>query len=187
MIRQTPFLDILSAFDTLDRASTSSARSGRTRVSAPRASSTVRTGMPIDCYASSDHAVVLASLPGIHPDDVSVSVEDDTLTITGSVTGERKQQDEHGEAVTWYMAEIQRGSYERRIRLPFPIEESKVEAQFSHGLLRIKLPKQEAAKPRRIPVQVLEQRFAEIAADSDDGQSESVKDTDTDPDSPTAD
>lgn len=167
MIRQTPFLDIFSAFDALDQATTLPLRS-RSRSRMPRLTA---TSMPIDVYETTDHAVVLASMPGIHPDNVNVSVEKDTLTISGSVAGERKQEDEHGEPVTWYMAEIPRGSYERRVQLPFVIDESKVEAEFSNGLLRIRLPKMEAAKPRRIPVNVMgEKPFAELSADTSEAE-----------------
>lgn len=176
MIRQTPFYDLFSAFDALDQATSIPMRS-RNKSRMPRVSSVSHSAMPMDLYETTDHAVVLASLPGMHPDDVNVLIEEDTLTISGSISGDRKQQDEHGDPVTWYMAEIPRGSYERRIQLPFKIEESQVQAEFANGLLRIKLPKLEASRPRRIPVQVLEKRFAEITAES----------SETDTDQPAAD
>lgn len=170
MIRNTPFYDILSAFDALDQATSLPRRSRRRSGLAP----SVQSSMPIDLYVTSDHAMVLASLPGMHPENVDVSVEKDTLTIAGSLTADRKQEDEHGDPVTWYMAEIPRGEYERRIRLPFEIEESAVEAEFSNGLLRIKLPKLEATKPRRIPVNVMGEQFAELTADTAEAEKEAV-------------
>lgn len=166
MIRQTPFLNLLSMFDAVSPTTVLPVQVTRSRTTSPGISSNARSGMPIDCYATNDHAVVLASLPGVHPDDVSVTVNEDTLIISGSVMSDRKQQDAQGDPVTWYMSEIPRGMYERRIRLPFPIQEEGVEAQFSNGMLRIVLPKLEAAKPHRVTVQVLESRFPEISADS---------------------
>lgn len=168
MIRNTPFYDILSAFDALDQA-TSFPRRSRRRSGLMHST---QSSMPIDLYVTSDHAMVLASMPGMHPENVDVSVEKDTLTIAGSLSADRKQEDEHGDPVTWYMAEIPRGQYERHIRLPFEIDESAVEAEFSNGLLRIKLPKLEASKPRRIPVNVMGERFAELTADSEESETE---------------
>ncbi len=163
--RNTPFYDILSAFDALDQATSLPRRSRRKAGN----THTAQSSMPVDLYVTNDHAMVLASMPGMHPENVEVSVEKDTLTIAGSLSADRKQEDEHGEPVTWYMAEIPRGEYERRIRLPFEIDESTVEAGFSNGLLRIKLPKLEVSKPRRIPVTVTsEQQVAELAADNAD-------------------
>lgn len=165
MIRHTPFYDVLSAFDTFNQATRLPAQRMRSGTTSPGVRS---SGMLIDCYTTPDYAVVIASMPGIHPDDVDVSVNKDTLTIHGSVSGDRRQQDEHGDPVTWYLSEIPRGTYERRLKLPFPIEEDGVEAQFANGMLRIVLPKMEAAKPRSISVEVLESRFPEIAAEAEE-------------------
>lgn len=169
MIRQSPRHDVFSLFDSIAQSTMFPVQVTRTGPTTSRSAS--RTGMPIDCYASDDHAVVLASVPGVHPDDISVSVNKNMLTISGAVMSDRKQQDEHGETVTWYMAEIPRGMYERTLKLPFPVDEDRVEAQFSNGMLRVVLPRLEATKPRRISVQVMESRFPEIAAETDDDES----------------
>lgn len=157
MIRQSPFQDIYSLFDSMIPDTMLPAR--RTRLG----DSLQSTGMPIDCYATEEQAVILASVPGISPDDISVSVKKDTVTITGSLTGERKQEDEHGRPVTWYLSEIPRGSYERQLRMPFMIDEEAVEAQFAHGMLRIVLPRADKASAHKINVKVMEERFPEIA------------------------
>ena len=172
MIRQSPLYDVLSILDSFNQATRLPSQSGR---SGAGSNGEVASGMLIDCYATSDHAVVLAALPGIHPDDANVSVDKDTLTISGSISGERKQQDEQGDPVAWYLAEIPRGSFERRITLPFPIDEDNVEAQFSNGMLRIVLPKLEASKPRKVSLQVMESRFPEIAVESGKDRQESQK------------
>ncbi len=163
MIRHSPLYDVLSVLDSFNQATRLPMQSNRSSQSSNGENG---WGMLIDCYATNDQAVVLAALPGIHPDDTNVSVDQDTLTITGVVTGGRKQQDEQGDPVTWYLSEIPRGSFERRITLPFQIDEEHVEAQFSNGMLRIVLPKLEASKPRKVSVQVMESRFPEIAVES---------------------
>ena len=163
MIRHSPLYDVLSVLDSFNQATRLPMQSTR---GASGSNGDTGWGMLIDCYATNEQAVVLAALPGIHPDDTNVSVDSDTLTITGNVSGGRKQQDEQGDAVTWYLSEIPRGSFERRITLPFQIDEEHVEAQFSHGMLRIVLPKLEASRPRQISVQVMESRFPEITGES---------------------
>jgi HSP20 family protein len=172
MIRQSPLYDVLSILDSFNSAFNQSTRLPlQSTRSTSSSNGELTMGMLVDCYATNDHAVVLAAMPGIHPDDANVSVDKDTLTITGSVSGERKQQDEKGDPVAWYLSEIPRGSFERRITLPFPIDEERVEAQFSNGMLRIVLPKLEASKPRKVSLQVMESRFPEIAVGSGQGSS----------------
>jgi HSP20 family protein len=172
MIRQSPLYDVLSILDSFNSAFNQSTRLPlQSTRSTSGSNGELTMGMLVDCYATNDHAVVLAAMPGIHPDDANVSVDKDTLTITGSVSGERKQQDEKGDPVAWYLSEIPRGSFERRITLPFPIDEERVEAQFSNGMLRIVLPKLEASKPRKVSLQVMESRFPEIAVESGQGSS----------------
>lgn len=168
MIRHSPLYDVLSVLDSFNQATRLPLQPTRSSTST---NGDTGFGMLIDCYATNDHAVVLAALPGIHPEDTNVSIDKDTLTITGNVSGDRKQQDEQGQPVAWYLSEIPRGSFERRITLPFQIDEDKVEAQFSHGMLRIVLPKLEASKPRKVSVQVMESRFPEIAAETSEEQS----------------
>ena len=59
-----------------------------------------------------------------------------------------------GEQVTWLVAELGTGSFQRTIQLPFQIDEQKVEAEFANGLLQLILPKVEAEKPYRVSIQV---------------------------------
>lgn len=175
MIRRSPlYEDFASLLNTMDQMTRLPLQLGGRPSTTSNGEFT--TGMLVDCYATNDHAVVLAAMPGIHPDDANVSVDKDTLTITGSISGERRQQDEQGDPVAWYLSEIPRGSFERRITLPFPIDEERVEAQFSNGMLRVVLPKLEASKPRKISLQVMEQRFPEIQVGSgQDSNKESGK------------
>lgn len=166
MIRQHPFQDIYSLFDSMIPDTMMPAR--RTRFS-----DTVQsTGMPLDVYATDEQAVVLASVPGMSPEDLNVTVKKDTVTISGSLKGERRQEDEQGKPVTWYFSEIPRGSYERQLRMPFAIAEDKVEAQFAHGMLRIVLPRADTATAHQIDVRVMDSRFPEIATESTQTEAE---------------
>ena len=108
--------------------------------------------MPVDVYSDHDQAVIIAALPGVHPDDLDVSVHRNTATIRAVV------RDGHtptkGDGVTWYISELGRGTFERSVSFPFAIDEQGVEAQFANGLLRLVLPRREQDRPQRIPVKV---------------------------------
>ena len=107
--------------------------------------------LPVDVFTATDQAVIRAALPGVNPEDVDVSVFENTVTISAKLPT-RSMPD--GEQVTWLVAELGTGSFERTIRLPFQIEEEQVEAQFANGLLQLILPKVEAEKPHRVSIQV---------------------------------
>lgn len=107
--------------------------------------------LPVDVFTASDQAVIRAALPGVNPEDVEVSVYENTVTISAKLPT-RSTPD--GQQVTWLVAELGSGSFERTIRLPFQIEEEQVEAQFANGLLQLILPKVEAEKPHRVSIQV---------------------------------
>ena len=115
-----------------------------------QASSTV--AMPVDVYSTNDQAVIVAALPGVHPDNIEVTVHRNTATIHASAWS--NQAPESSKDVTWYVSELGRGSFERSITFPFAIDESAVEAHFANGLLRLVLPRREQDRPQRIAVRV---------------------------------
>jgi HSP20 family protein len=107
--------------------------------------------LPIDVFTGSDQAVIRAALPGVRPEDIEVSVHENTVAISAQLPM-RSAPD--GEQVTWLVAELGTGSFQRTIQLPFQIEEQEVQAEFANGLLQLILPKVEAEKPHRISIQV---------------------------------
>jgi HSP20 family protein len=100
----------------------------------------------MNVWADKDNAVVSAELPGVDPDAISISVENDTLTLSGS-----RERADIGEA-KYHRAERRFGKFSRAFRLPFQVESEKVEASFDNGVLNIHLPRAEADKPRRIEI-----------------------------------
>ena len=90
---------------------------------------------------------VKASLPGISPDDLNVTLEDNVLTIQGEV-----KEDETIEESNYHIRERRTGSFSRSVRFPVPVESDKVEAEFENGVLTLSIPKAEAVKPKRIAV-----------------------------------
>ncbi len=104
--------------------------------------------LPLDVRTTADALVVEASLPGVRPEDVEITVENGTLTIKAEDTAERSS-DEGG----WLVREIGHGSVIRTVTLPTGLEADKAEATFENGILRLRVPKAEQVKPRQIRIQ----------------------------------
>jgi HSP20 family protein len=102
-----------------------------------------------DIFEDRDGLKIVAELPGVRPDDVKLSLENNMLTIRG----EKKQQaEERTERVHRY--ERTYGTFERTFALPNTVDAEKIEAHYDAGLLTIQLPKAERARPREIQVKV---------------------------------
>ena len=100
-----------------------------------------------DIFEDKDGIKIIAEIPGVNPEDVKLSLENNTLTIRG----EKKQvAEEKTERVHRY--ERTYGIFERSFALPSTVEADRVEAEYANGLLTVTLPKVERAKPREIQV-----------------------------------
>lgn len=104
-------------------------------------------GLPLDVTSTNDTLLVEAALPGIKPEDVEITVEDGTLSIRGNYREERREGE--GENL---LSEIRRGSVYRTVTLPSGLEADKATATFEHGVLKLRIPKAEAIKPRQIRI-----------------------------------
>ncbi|HJW22217.1 MAG TPA: Hsp20/alpha crystallin family protein [Candidatus Limnocylindrales bacterium] len=103
--------------------------------------------LPLDVTTDADALTIEASLPGIKPEDVEITVENGTLTITGKTAEERK-----AEEGSYLIQEIRRGTFSRSVTLPNGLEADKAEATFEDGVLRLRIPKAEQVKPRQIRI-----------------------------------
>ena len=91
-----------------------------------------------------DDAYVLSSLvPGLKAEDLNIQVLDDVLRIEGEYQADESE---------YLLRELPSGSFTRTLRLPAAIEADSVEAKISDGILTLKLPKAESARPKRIQV-----------------------------------
>ena len=102
---------------------------------------------PVDLVEAEDHFVLKADLPGLSEGDVSIEVQDGSLTISG----ERKAEHEERER-GWYRIERAFGSFSRSLTLPDGVDPDGIQASFSHGVLEVRIPKPEQRKPRRIEI-----------------------------------
>jgi len=103
--------------------------------------------LPLDITETENEFVVKASLPGVKPEDVEITVHGDTLTIRGESKGEEEKKGEH-----WHLRERRYGSFQRSVALATPVNSDQAQAHYEHGVLTLTLPKSEAAKPRQIKV-----------------------------------
>jgi HSP20 family protein len=105
---------------------------------------------PVDIYQNGDHEVVLkAELPDMTREDIDITVDNGTLTIRG----EKKLSSEVKEE-QFRRIERRYGSFTRSFSLPQTVDTSKVGAEYKNGVLTVRLPLREEAKPRQIKVDV---------------------------------
>ncbi|CAN5852442.1 Hsp20/alpha crystallin family protein [soil metagenome] len=107
---------------------------------------------PVDAYATGDEVVILVAIPGVTAEDIEISIEKNTVTLSGDIPSVANS--EHAVGASWYLHELPSGSFRRTLTLPIEVEASKAEATFENGVLRLSLPKADAAKPRQIRIQV---------------------------------
>jgi HSP20 family protein len=106
-------------------------------------------GVDLDVHETKDELVINAELPGIARDDVHITLEEGTLRIEAE-----KKEEKTEDGKTWYMRERHFGKYSRLIELPFRVAAEKISATLDKGVLDIKLPKAEEAKPKQIEVKI---------------------------------
>ena len=103
--------------------------------------------VPLDVAKEGDNLVVRASLPGVKPEDIQVTVEDGLLTIKGEYKAESEER--KGE---YLMREHRTGAFHRAIRLPDTVDTDKAEPSHEHGVLTIAFPRVEGKKAKRLEI-----------------------------------
>lgn len=101
----------------------------------------------MNLWSDGNEAVITSELPGVDPGKTDISVVGKTLTVKGS----RIPEDSGGEG-SYHRQERWNGSFTRTIELPFQIDQNRVAARFSKGILEVRLPRAEADKPRKITI-----------------------------------
>ena len=105
---------------------------------------------PVDIYQNGEHELVLkAELPDMTREDIDITVDNGTLTIRGEkkFSGEVKEE-------SFHRIERRYGSFSRSFSLPQTVDTAKVGAEYKNGVLTVRLPLREEAKPRQIKVDV---------------------------------
>ena len=100
----------------------------------------------ISIWTGPDGAILRAEVPGVSPDQVDLTLQQDTLTLVG------RREPDAPEDATALRTERHHGPFRRRIVLPFRVEREKVSARLSRGLLTLELPRPPADRPHQIKV-----------------------------------
>ena len=104
----------------------------------------------VDIFETPDHdLVVSAELPGVRPEAVEVTLEENTLTIAGD-----RRFDSAGEG-RWYRTERQFGAFRRSFKLPRSVDFGAVSAEHKDGTLQVRLPLRQEARPHRVAVKAV--------------------------------
>ena len=144
LARWTPMRTLASFQDEMNRMFNEFFRGG----SGEEVGWGVRTwAPPVDIYETDDAVVLTAELPGVSKDDVSIEIHHNTLILKG----ERKHEAEVKED-NYHRVERAYGTFQRSFVLPTLVDQEHVQATYKDGVLELRLPKSEAAKPKRIAI-----------------------------------
>jgi HSP20 family protein len=135
LIQWEPFRDIERLFDETLR---------------PATLGNVGWDLAVDVYEEKNNIIAKMQLPGVDPEKIEVTYEDNQhLRIAGSRDEKQEVKNKH-----YYSREIRQGSFERVVRLPAPVEQSKTSANYENGVLAITVPKKSETAAEKIKVTI---------------------------------
>jgi HSP20 family protein len=102
--------------------------------------------IPVDVHVDSDEFVITAMVPGLTADDLEVEILDDVVSLRAEI-----EPEENGDG-EFLLRERAYGRFVRSLRLPDAVDASKADASVENGLLKLRIPKAEEAKPKKIEV-----------------------------------
>jgi HSP20 family protein len=105
----------------------------------------------VDVYEDEQNVMLKLEVPGVNEEDLNVSLENSTLTVSGERKFEKEEKEEN-----FHRIERRYGSFTRTFRLPSTVDPEKVEAAYDKGILKITLAKRAEAKPKQIKVSTTE-------------------------------
>ncbi|MCA9973566.1 MAG: Hsp20/alpha crystallin family protein, partial [Anaerolineales bacterium] len=106
-----------------------------------------RWGLPLDVAETENEYTVMASIPGLNPDDIEVTLEENVLTISGE-----SREETVDEGTRYHLRERRFGSFSRSLRFPVPVAGESIAANYTNGVLTLTVPKAEEVKPKRIAI-----------------------------------
>ena len=115
----------------------------------------------LDLSENAEGYLVEAALPGLKPEDVEVTVENNVLTIKGET-----RQEVDDKQRNFHRVERRFGSFQRTIGLPTAVKADAIQASLTNGVLRLEIPKAEEVKPRKISVHVGENKAIEVGGNN---------------------
>jgi HSP20 family protein len=97
------------------------------------------------------------ALPGVKPEDIELTVQQNTLSVRGHYSYQNKHRDQHesqqqGQHQNWLMREMGTGTFERTITFSRPIDADRIQTQYENGILTVTIPVSEASRSKRITI-----------------------------------
>lgn len=143
LVRWDPARDMLSLREAMDRLFEESFL----RPGFYGAGESPASALPVDMYETDDALVVKATVPGLKPEELEVSITGDLLTIKGEFKSEEKTEKRN------YLRQERRfGAFCRQVGLPVGVNSDKAKATFENGVLSLELPKVEAVKAKTVKI-----------------------------------
>lgn len=103
----------------------------------------------VNIWEDENNVYVEAPLPGVDPENVNIAIENDILTIEGM-----QEKKSEVEEKNYYRKEVRSGSFHRALALPTAVRGEEAKAEYEKGILKIVVPKEERAKPKKVRVEV---------------------------------
>lgn len=142
IMRRRPMFDLLSARNDID-----SFFNDAFRIWEEGASERLGWKPAVDMVEGEKEFVITAELPGVKKEDVKISLQDNKLVISGEMKEDKDVQEKN-----YYLMERARGKFSRSFTLPSNVDSSKTDAKYENGVLKLTLPKSQAALPREIEI-----------------------------------
>ncbi len=139
--RREPFRELRQMQENMDRMWRSFGQEGG------EAGNVENWAIPLDVEQQGDNIIVKASVPGVKPEDIDVSIENDVLTIKGQTREEREHQEGN-----YLMRERRSGSFYRALRLPDTLDSDQAQSHYEHGVLSITFPRLESKRAKRLHI-----------------------------------
>ncbi len=131
---------------------------------------------PMDVCETENGYEVNVSLPGVKPEDIELTVRQNTLNVKGHFSYQNEHNDKHPEQGSqqqgqqqdhsWLMREIGSGTFERTITFPKPINTENIQTNYENGILSVTVPASEKSRPRRINISRSESQPKQVNVDS---------------------
>jgi HSP20 family protein len=143
LVRLDPVRDMMSLREAMDRLFEESVVRPRTWL----ASGEGVAALAVDVFESEDDVTVRASIPGVQPEDIDISITGEVLTIKGETSEDNEEKQGN-----YHLRERRYGAFQRTVTLPTLVNTDKATADFEHGVLTLTLPKVEEVKPKSIKI-----------------------------------
>lgn len=142
IVRWQPFDEIMSLRQAMDKLMEGSFVTPSRSFRFPEAAA-----VPIDMYQTDSDVVVKATIPGVKPEELDITINGDTLTIKGETKSDKEVKNEN-----YFYQEHRYGAFRRSVALPTGLKADKAAADFDNGVLTLTIPKAEETKPKSIKV-----------------------------------